>query len=183
MGTNLRMGECPGGCGGNQETCSKIVELINAVKGNKGDEKRVKVTELLEYLSLKQVSLQTQICFERKVRTTCKTKKQQNSVLKAILTLPEGCDIIEKQLDSLVIHEEDDVVGVKLGTETLFSLKEENSKFEQTTVLEEILSARNKMPAGRSLTALTGLIKHPAMVVFILEKWDKVRDSFFLDLR
>ena len=104
-------------------------------------------------------------------------------MLKAILTLPEGCDIIEKQLDSLVIHEEDDVVGVKLGTETLFSLKEENSKFEQTTVLEEILSARNKMPAGRSLTALTGLIKHPAMVVFILEKWDKVRDSFFLDLR
>ena len=101
METNLRMGECPGGCGGNQETCSKIVELINAVKGNKGDEKRVKVTELLEYLSQERVSLQTQICFERKVRTTCKTKKQQNSVLKAILTLPEGCNIIKKQSDTL----------------------------------------------------------------------------------
>ena len=127
METNLRMGECPGGCGGNQETCSKIVELINAVKG---DEKREKVTKLLEYLSLKQVSLQTQICFERKVRTTCKTKKQQNSVLKAILTLPEGCDIIKKQLDSLVILEEDEVIGVKLGPKTLFSLDGENSKFE-----------------------------------------------------
>ena len=104
-------------------------------------------------------------------------------MLKAILTLPEGCNIIKKQLDSLVILEEDEVIGVKLGPKTLFSLGGENSKFEQMTVLEELLSARNKMPAGRSLTALTGLIKHPAMVVFILEKWDKVRDSFFLDLR
>ena len=182
MENNLR-GECTGKCT-NQETCSKILDFIKAVKSTKGNDRQEKVIELSKYLSQNSVCLQTQICLKRTVKSSCKTKeKQQNSVLKAILTLPEGCAIVKKQLDSLVILEEDEVIGVKLGPKTLFSDDEENSKFEQTTVLEELLSARNKMPMGRSHSALTGLIKHPVMVVFILKKWEKVRDSFFLDLR
>ena len=139
----------------------------------------------MKYLSKKQVSLQTKICFTRTVKTIFKKKpKSQNSVLKALLTLPEGCDLIKKRLDSLVIAEEDNaVIGVKLGTKTLFDPEDENSKYEQTTVLQEILSARNKMPVGRSYNALTALLRHPVMVVFILEKWDKIRDAFFFHLR
>ena len=169
----------------NREICSKIRQLIQVLKESNGENRKRKAEELLKYLSEKQVSLQTKICFTRTVKTIFKKKpKSQNSVLKALLTLPEGCDLIKKQLDSLVMTEEDDaVVGVRLGTKTLFNLEEENSEYEQTTVLQEILSARNKMPVGRSYNALTALLRHPVMVVFILEKWDKIRDAFFFHLR
>ena len=118
---NNRTGECTGKCT-NPETCSKILDFIKTVKRTKGDDRREKVVDLSKYLSQTPVSLQTKICFERTVNTTCDTNiKQQNSVLKAILTLPEGCDIIKKQLDSLVILEDDDeVIGVKLGTKTFW---------------------------------------------------------------
>ena len=169
----------------NKEICSDIRRLIQALKESNGENKDKKAEELLKYLSEKQVSLQTKICFTRTVKTIFKKKpKSQNSVLKALLTLPEGCDLIKKQLDSLVITEEDNaVIGVKLGTKTLFNPTEENSEYEQTTVLQEILSARNKMPVGRSYNALTALLRHPVMVVFVLEKWDKIRDAFFFHLR
>ena len=39
------------------------------------------------------------------------------------------------------------------------------------------------MPVGRSYNALTALLRHPVMVVFVLEKWDKIRDAFFFHLR
>ena len=169
----------------NEEICSEIRRLIQALKESNGENKSKRAEELLKYLSKKQVSLQTKICFTRTVKTIFKKKaKPQNSVLKALLTLPEGCDLIKKHLDSLVIAEEDNaVIGVKLGTKTLFDPEDENSKYEQTTVLQEILSARNKMPVGRSYNALTALLRHPVMVVFILEKWDKIRDAFFFHLR
>ena len=178
--------ECTSECT-DQETCLKFRNL----KRGKGEQRQRLLSEFLDHLSQNSVSFQTKICLTREINTTCTKKtKQQNSVLKAILTLPEGCDIINNQLDRLVkINEEDEVIEVTLGPKTLFSPDEECSKFEQTRVIEEILSARNKMsggartPIGRSYNALTGLIKHPVMVVNILEKWDKVRDSFFLHLR
>ena len=167
------------------EVCSKIQDLMIRIHEKEGEERLAEVSKLSDFLSGEEVSLQTKICFERKLRIRWKTTKikPQNSLLNALLTLPEGCEIIKKQLKSLVFSEgHGSVVGVKLGTKKLFKLDTEN-KFEQTSVLQELLSARNKMPLGQSYKELTALVKHPVIVAFVLEKWDKVRDSFFLHLR
>ena len=105
------------------------------------------------------------------------------SVLQTLLTIDDGCDIISNQLDSLKEFKNlrNTIIEVKLGCGKLFDKKKPG---EQAKILKELLGVRNRTPAwGRSYNTLTGLIKHPVMVIFIREKWEKVKFGFFVHLR
>lgn len=113
----------------------------------------------------------------------CNSNKKPQSVLKTALAIPSGCNLIEDQLDSLMEYDNDNPwspsVRIKIGNGMLF---EKGKAGDQSRILKELLSVRNKT-LGKSRDALTALIKHPVMVIFLCEKWQKVYLYFFIHLR
>ena len=128
--------------------------------------------ELCEFLTEKNVSLMDHLCHG----------VEDRSVLQALLTIDEGCEIITNQLDSLKESKNSRKtnIEVKLGSGKLFDL---DKPCEQARILSELLGVRNRTEQGRSLESLTALIKHPILVIFIREKWEKIKFAFFVHLR
>ena len=128
--------------------------------------------ELCEFLTEKNVSLMDHLCHG----------VEDQSVLKALLTIDEGCEIITNQLDSLKESKNSRKtnIEVKLGSGKLFDL---DKPCDQARILLELLEVRNRTEHGRSLESLTALIKHPILVIFIREKWEKIKFAFFVHLR
>jgi len=99
-------------------------------------------------------------------------------VLQTLLTIDEGCEVITNQLDGL--KEGKTSIEVNLGSGKLFDL---DQPCNQARILSELMSVRNRTEQGRSLESLTALMKHPVLVVFIMEKWEKIKFAFFVHLR
>ena len=53
----------------------------------------------------------------------------------------------------------------------------------QSRILAELMAVRNRTEEGWSLNSLTALIKHPVRIIFIREKWEKIKFAFFFHLR
>ena len=129
--------------------------------------------DLCKFLNENHISLVDHLC----------TGGGDKSVLQTLLTIDDGCDIISNQLDSLKEFKNlrNTIIEVKLGCGKLFDKEKPG---EQAKILKELIGVRNRTPAwGRSYNTLTGLIKHPVMVIFIREKWEKVKFGFFVHLR
>ena len=71
-------------------------------------------------------------------------------------------------------------VDVLLGSGKLFDLGKPCS---QSRILAELMAVRNRTEEGWSLNSLTALIKHPVLIIFIREKWEKIKFAFFFHLR
>ena len=105
------------------------------------------------------------------------------SVMLTLLTVNDGCEIIREQLDNLLEVNcfKEDIVGVTVGCGKLF---DEDKPANQSRILAELLGIRDRTEQGRSYDALTALIKHPVLIVFTREKWEKGTNFvFFLHLR
>ena len=128
--------------------------------------------ELCEFLTERDISLMDHLCHG----------DEDQSVLQALLTIDEGCEIITNQLDSLKesTNLKNTNIEVKLGSGKLFDLEKPCS---QARILSELLGVRNRTEQGRSLESMTALIKHPILVIFIKEKWEKIKFAFFIHLR
>ena len=75
----------------------------------------------------------------------------------------------------------EDIVGVTVGCGKLFA---EDKPTEQSRILAELLGIRDRTEKGGSYDELTALIKHPVLIVFTREKWEKGTNFvFFLHLR
>ena len=155
-------------------TCSMFHNIISEIRNAKRSEIQKKSTEFSDFLTKEQVSLAALFCPCPHSGTKPKT------VLMTVLEeVPNGCDIIKDQLDNLKeFDEEEIVIRIKLGNGKLFEDKENQAK-----ILKDLLSVRNRTKQGPSHEALTSLIKHPVIVIFILEKWRLARCLFIIHLR
>ena len=129
--------------------------------------------ELCEFLTERNISLMDHLCHG----------KEDQSVLQTLLTIDEGCEVITNQLDGLkewTNSRGKTSIEVKLGSGKLFDL---DQPCNQARILSELMGVRNRTEQGRSLESLTALIKHPVLVIFIMEKWEKIKAAFFVHLR
>ena len=153
-------------------TCSMFHTLISKICDAKRSEMQEKLKELSDFLSKEQISLAAMFC-----PYSGETPK---TVLMTILEeVPNGCNIIKDQLDNLKeFDDEENIIRIKLGNGKLFEDQE-----NQAQILKDLLSVRNRTKQGSSHEALTGLIKHPVTVIFLLEKWKNARTLFIIHLR
>ena len=128
--------------------------------------------ELCEFLTERNISLMDHLCHGR----------EDQSVLQTLLTIDEGCEVITNQLDGLkeLTNSRKTSIEVKLGSGKLFDL---DQPCNQARILSELMGVRNRTEQGRSLESVTALIKHPILVIFIMEKWEKIKFAFFVHLR
>ena len=134
----------------------------------KSDQENTK-KELGLFLKDKRISLMAELCHPG-----------GQSVMLTLLTVNDGCEIIRGQLDNL-LEVKEDIVGVTVGCGKLF---DEDKPAKQSRILAELLGIRDRTEQGRSYDALTALIKHPVLIVFTREKWEKGTNFvFFLHLR
>ena len=171
---------CKGGCDKEKDVCSTFRKFMDGFQPKKTsggwehserEHKDIK-EELCEFLTDKNISLMDQLCHG----------EEEQSVLQTLLSIDEGCEIITNQLDSLKepMNSRNTNVEVKVGSGKLFDLGKPCS---QARILSELMGVRNRIEAGRSLDSLTTLMKHPVLVVFIREKWEKIKFAFFIHLR
>ena len=161
-----------------KKACATFSEFMRSLQvPNENSENMVQnQTKIRELLKKDEISLATRFCWRGKTESILKTLLEE---------VPEGCHIIRGQLDELFsvnvnVREEPSTVEVDIG-----KLYEKDLEGEQSRILQELLSIRNRCinSGGRSYEALNGLIQHPAMAIFILEKWSRVKLSFFIHLR
>ena len=159
---------------GRGEACALFSEFMRSIQNENSENRLENQIKIRELLRKEEISLATKFCYGKK-----------DSILKTLLEeVTEGCHIIRGQLDELfsvnVKREEPSTIEVDIG-----KLYEEDRAGEQSRILQELLSIRNRCinSGGRSYEALNGLIQHPAMAIFILEKWSRVKLSFFIHLR
>ena len=127
--------------------------------------------ELCEFLTERNISLMDHLCHG----------EEDQSVLQTLLTIDEGCEVITNQLDGLKELTNSRKIEVKLGSGKLFDVLDQHCN--QARILSELMGVRNRTEQGRSLESLTALIKHPVLVIFIMEKWEKIKAAFFVHLR
>ena len=128
--------------------------------------------ELCQFLKDERISLMAELCHPG-----------GQSVMLTLLTVNDGCEIIREQLDNLLEVNcfKEDIVGVTVRCGKLF---DEDKPANQSRILAELLGIRDRTEQGRSYDALTALIKHPVLIVFTREKWEKGTNFvFFLHLR
>ena len=143
----------------------------NAASEVKSDHESTK-KELALFLKDEKISLMAELCHPG-----------GQSVMLTLLTVNDGCEIIRGQLDNLLEVNcfKEDIVGVTVGCGKLF---DEDKPAKQSRILAELLGIRDRTEQGRSYDALTALIKHPVLIVFTREKWEKGTNFvFFLHLR
>ena len=142
------------------------------LQGKEHNEKECKdlKDDLLKFLAEMEISLTDHLC----------NREEDQSVLQTLLTLDEGCEIITEMLDSLKNSTSSKNIEVTLGSGMLFDL---SKPCGQSKILAELMGVRNRTEQGRSFDSVTALIKHPVMVIFIREKWQKIKFAFFVHLR
>ena len=159
---------------GRKEACTLFSEFMRSIQSRNSENRFENENKIREILKKNDISLATRFCCSKR-----------ESILKTLLEeVPEGCHIIRGQLDELFSvnfeREEPSTIDVNIG-----KLYEQDRPGEQSRILQELLSIRNRCIncGGRSYEALNGLIQHPVMAIFILEKWSRVNLSFFIHLR
>ena len=146
----------------------QLVVPANSASEVKSVHENIK-NELCQFLKDERISLMAELCHPG-----------GQSVMLTLLTVNDGCEIIREQLDNL-LEVKEDIVGVTVGCGKLF---DEDKPAEQSRILAELLGIRDRTEQGRSYDALTALIKHPVLIVFTREKWEKGTNFvFFLHLR
>ena len=169
-----------------KDVCSKFRMFIAGLetgKSSQGREHTERIErkhqdlkkDLYKFLTNEKISLVDELCNE-------KEDQEQKSVLETLLSLNEGCEVITEQLNDLKTSESSKSpnVEVLLGSGKLFDLEKPCS---QSRILAELMGVRNRTEEGRSLNSLTALIKHPVLIIFIREKWEKIKFAFFFHLR
>ena len=181
--SNFKQFQCKSDCD-KRDLCQKFrqhMELLgrydiqivpaNSASELKSDHENTK-KELALFLKDERISLMAELCHPG-----------GQSVMLTLLTVNDGCEIIREQLDNLLEVNcfKEDIVGVTVGCGKLF---DEDKPAEQSRILAELLGIRDRTEQGRSYDALTALIKHPVLIVFTREKWEKGTNFvFFLHLR
>ena len=151
-------------------TCSRFCKFISDICKAKPSVRKGISKKFCDFLTQDKVSLAEKFC----PNSGTKPKTVLMTILEEV---PNGCDIINNQLNNLKeVNEEN--INIKLGTGKLFQGNEKQSK-----ILKDLLSVRNRTKQGPSRDALTGLIKHPVIVIFILEKWKVAKRLFIIHLR
>ena len=157
-----------------KEACRLFSEFLRSIQSKNSENRFENENKIREILKKDDISLATRFCCSKR-----------ESILKTLLEeVPEGCDIVRGQLDELFSvnfeRGEPSTIDVHIG-----KLYEQDRRGEQSKILQELLSIRNRCinSGGRSYEALNGLIQHPVMAIFILEKWSRVNISFFIHLR
>jgi hypothetical protein len=111
---------------------------------------------------------------------------KQVIVLRALVeNVSDGHKIIISSLGTLRALELEDEeaisISINLGNGLLY---EKDNEDAQTKVLEDILDIRGDTVVGSPAHgSITNMLKHPIMVSFIREKWQKVRRHFSFHLR
>ena len=155
------------------EHCSVFRRFMPAISCKKLRETQKIIYKSFDtFLSQEGICLVTKMCY-----------KKSNTVFRTILEeVPEGCDIVREQLDKLSAEDEESPKTITVDMRKLFEVGKPGN---QSLILEELLSIRNRCftTIGRSHDAVTALFKHPVMATFILQKWAKVKLSYFMHLR
>ena len=153
--------------------CSVFRRFMHAINCKKNREKqKILYKSFDSFLSQENICLVAKMCY-----------KKWSTVLRTILEeVPEGCDIVREQLDKLSAVDEESPKTITVDMRKLFEVGKPGG---QSLILEELLSIRNRCftTLGRSHDAVTALFKHPVMATFILQKWSKVKLSYFMHLR
>ena len=158
----------------NSLTCSKFCNFISNICKAPRSERKELLKKFSEFLAEENISLAAKFCPHR-----CNGTKPKTVLMTVLEEVPNGCEIIEEQLNNLKEYDEEkEVINIKLGTGELFEDKENQAK-----ILKDLLSVRNRTMLGPSRDALTRLIKHPVIVIFILEKWKVAKRLFIIHLR
>ena len=182
--SNFKQFQCKSDCD-KRDLCQKFrqhMELLgrydiqlevpaNSASEVKSDHENTK-KELTLFLKDERISLMAELCHPG-----------GQSVMLTLLTVNDGCEIIREQLDNLLEVNcfKEDIVGVTVRCGKLF---DEDKPANQSRILAELLGIRDRTEQGRSYDALTALIKHPVLIVFTREKWEKGTNFvFFLHLR
>ena len=153
-------------------TCSRFCKFISEICKAKRSDRQEISKKLTDFLTKEQVSLAAKFC-------PYSGTKPKTVLMTVLEEVPNGCDIIKDQLNNLKeFDEENEVINIKLGTGKLFEGKENQAK-----ILKDLLSVRNRTKKGPRHEALTRLIKHPVIVIFILEKWKVAKCLFIIHLR
>ena len=169
--TEVKFDEASDCACGRKDVCGLFSEFMQSLKSSNLFSNQSKIKEILKK---DDISLATKFCWGK-----------SKSILKTLLEeVPEGCHIIKSHLDELfsINYEREEPSSIDICIGKLF---EQDRPGEQSRILKELLSIRNRCinSGGRSYEALNGLIQHPAIAIFILEKWSRVKLSFFIHLR